>query len=72
MATTDSPKSALKRKNKVEERGASSLKVKREQESTDVIAQKMMRGKREPSIMLTVVWAMLIVVQVARHIAKVS
>ncbi len=39
--TTDSPRSVFKRKNKVEEGGASSLKVKREHESTNVRAQKM-------------------------------
>jgi hypothetical protein len=31
---TNSPRSALRRKNRVEERGASSLKVKKEHEST--------------------------------------
>jgi hypothetical protein len=34
----DSPRSALKRKNKVEEKGASCLRVKKEQESTNVRA----------------------------------
>jgi len=51
----DSPKSALKRKNKVEEGRALGLRVKREQESIDIRAQKMMRGKMEPSIVPIVV-----------------
>jgi hypothetical protein len=70
--TTDSPKSVLNKKNKVEEGGALGFKVKREQESIDIRAQKMMRDRGEPSIMLTMVHAMLIVVQVAKQIAKVS
>ncbi len=40
-AIINSLRNALKRKNKVEEGGASSLKVKREHESTNVRAQKM-------------------------------
>jgi hypothetical protein len=57
----DSPRSVLKRKNRVEEGGASCLGVKREHESINVRAQKMMKGRVEPSVML-------IVIQVARHI----
>jgi hypothetical protein len=37
-ARSDSPRSALKKKNKVEEGGVSSAKVKREHESTNVRA----------------------------------
>jgi hypothetical protein len=37
-AATDSLRSVFKKKNKVEERGASGLGVKREHESTDVRA----------------------------------
>ncbi len=50
------PRSAPKRKNRVEGR-ASSLGVKREQENINLRAQKMMRGKVEPFIMLTMVRA---------------
>jgi hypothetical protein len=62
----NSPKDALKRKNKVEEGGDLGSRVKREHECRDVRAQKMMRSKVEPSIMPTMVRAMFIVVQVAR------
>jgi hypothetical protein len=58
----DSPKSALKRKNKIGERRALGSRMKREQESTYLRAQKMMRGKVEPSTMPTMVRAMSIVV----------
>jgi hypothetical protein len=57
---TDSPKSALKRKNKVEERGASGSRMKEEQ---DLKAQKMMKGKVEPSVVPTTVRAISTVVQ---------
>jgi hypothetical protein len=40
----DSPRSAFERKNKVEEGRTSGSRVKREQENTDVRAQRMMRG----------------------------
>jgi hypothetical protein len=53
-ATRNSLKNVLK-KNKVEEGEASSLGVKREHESIDVGAQKMMRGKMEPIVVPTVV-----------------
>ncbi len=45
--TIDSLRSALKRKNEVEEGGISGLGVKREQENTNLKAQKMMRGIME-------------------------
>jgi len=61
-ATSYSPKSAFEKKNKVEEGGASSSRAKSEQESTDVKAQKMMRGKVKPSIVLKMVRVVLIVV----------
>jgi hypothetical protein len=46
---------ALKKKNKVEEGGASGSKVKREHESTNLSAQKIMRGIVEPFTVPTVV-----------------
>jgi len=57
----DFPRSALKRKNKVEERRALSSKVKKEQESTNLRAPKMMRVRVEPSAVPIVV-----------HIVKLS
>ncbi len=51
----NSLKSAFKWKNKVEERGVLGSRVKREQKSTNLKAQKMMRGRVEPSIMLIMV-----------------
>ncbi len=57
-ATTNSPRSAFKRKNKVEEGGASHWGVKREHESTNLRAHKMMRGRVEPSIVPTMVRAL--------------
>ncbi len=60
----DSPRSALKRNNRVEEVGALGLGVKREQESTDSKAQKMMKGKMEP-------FAMPIMVRVMKQTAKI-
>jgi hypothetical protein len=56
-AATDSPRSALKRKNKVEEGGTLGSKVKKEHESTNVRAQKMIRGKMEPFTVPIVVHA---------------
>jgi hypothetical protein len=53
----DFPRNALKRKNRVEEGGASSSGVKREHENKDLKAQKVMRGKVEPSTVPTVVEA---------------
>jgi hypothetical protein len=49
------PRSALKRKNKIEEGRALSLGVKREHESIDMKVHKMMRGKVEPYAMPIVV-----------------
>ncbi len=46
-AVIDSPRSALKRKNIVEEGGASGLRMKKEHESTTTRAHKMMRGRME-------------------------
>ncbi len=40
----DFPRSALKKQNKVEEGGATGSGVKREHESTNLRAQKMMKG----------------------------
>jgi type II secretory pathway component PulL len=57
-------RSAFKKKNIVEEGGGSSLKVKREHESTNVRAQKMMRGKLEP-------FEVPIVVHVAKQIVEI-
>ncbi len=54
----DSPSSVFQRKNKVEEGRASSSRVKKEQENTDVRAQKMMRGRVEPFVVPTVVQVM--------------
>ncbi len=45
-------RSAFKRKNRVEEGGALGSGVKREQESTNLRAQKMMKGKVEPFTVL--------------------
>jgi hypothetical protein len=53
--TTNFPRSASKRKNNVEEGGASTLKVKKEHESTYMKAQKMMRGIMEPYVVPTMV-----------------
>jgi hypothetical protein len=54
-AIANSPRNALKRKNKVEEGGASSSRMKREHESTNLSAQKIMKGIVEPFTVLTVV-----------------
>jgi hypothetical protein len=54
-ATVDSPRSAFKRKNRVEERGTSSSRVKKEHESTNLKAQKMMKVRVEPFIIPIVV-----------------
>jgi hypothetical protein len=63
-AATNSPRNDLKKKNIVEEKGVSSLGVKREHDSIDVRALKMMRGRVEPSTMP-------IVVHATRHTTKV-
>ncbi len=43
IVATDSRRSVFKRKNRVEEGGGLGSKVRREQESTNLRAQKMMR-----------------------------
>ncbi len=58
------PRSAFKRKNKVEEGGALGSRVKMEHENIDLRAQKMMKGRVEPFVMP-------IVVQVVRQLAIV-
>ncbi len=63
---SNSPRSAFKRKNRVEERGASSSRVRSEHECTYLRAQKMMKGRVEPSVMPIVVKAMPIVVHIVR------
>jgi hypothetical protein len=63
---TDSPRSVLKRKNRVEEGKALGLRVEREHESTNLRAQKMMRGKMEPFVVPIVVKAVPLVVQTIR------
>ncbi len=60
---TNSPRSAFKRKNIVEEGRALGSEVKREHKSTNLKAQKMMKGRMEPSIVPTVVRAMPTMVQ---------
>ncbi len=65
-ATTNSPRSAFKRKNIVEERGALGLGEKKEHESTYMKAQKMMRGIMEPYVMPTLVRVVPTMVQVVR------
>ncbi len=52
---TNSSRSVFKRKNKVEKGGALGSRVKREQESTDLRAHKMMKDKMKPSAMSTMV-----------------
>ncbi len=66
---TNSPRSAFKKRNKVEEGKALSSRVKREHESTYLRAHKMMKGKVEPSTMPIVVRAVLIVVHATTQIA---
>jgi hypothetical protein len=69
-AVVNSLRSALKRKNRVEEGGALGSKVKREQERTYFRAHEMMRGKLEPFTMLIVVKAMPIVVKAVPIVVK--
>jgi hypothetical protein len=52
---TKSLRSALKRKNKIEEGGASRSGVRKKKEITKARAQKMMRRRGAPSTMLTLV-----------------
>ncbi len=54
-AAIDFPRSAFKRKNKVEEGGTSDSRMKREQDNTNLRAHKMMRGRVEPSVVPLVV-----------------
>ncbi len=63
--------SALKRKNRVEEGIFLGLGVKREHESIDLRAHKMMKGRMEPSIVLTMVKAVPTMVHAIRQIATV-
>ncbi len=63
---TNSLRSVFKRKNKVEEGGASSLGVKREHENIDLKAHKMMSGKVEPFAIPTMVKVMSLMVQEVR------
>ncbi len=60
-------RSAFERKNIVEEGGRSGSRVKREHESIDWRAQKMMRGKVEPFAEPIVVRVVPTMVQVIRH-----
>ncbi len=53
----NSLKNVFKRNNKVEERGVLGSRVKKEQENTNVRAQKMMRDNVEPYVVPTVVQA---------------
>jgi hypothetical protein len=53
------------------EGGALSSIMKKEHENIDLRAQKMMKGRVEPSIMRTMVKVMLIMVQVIRWITLV-
>ncbi len=64
-------RSALKIKNILEEEGASTSRVKREQESTNLRAQKMMKGKVEPSTIPIVVRVMPPMVQALRQATTV-
>jgi hypothetical protein len=52
---TNSPRNALKKKNKVVEGRASGSRVKGEQESMEARAKKLMKGKVEPFSMPIVV-----------------
>jgi hypothetical protein len=63
-ATTKSPKNAFKRNNRVEEGGASKLRIKKEHESIKIWAQKMMKERAAPSTLPTLV-------QVGRQNVKV-
>jgi hypothetical protein len=58
----DSLRSAFMKKNKVEERGASGSRMKKEHDNTDLRAQKMMMGRVEPFVVPTMVRAMPIMV----------
>jgi hypothetical protein len=45
--------------------------VKREHESTDVRAQKMMKGRMEPFLVLRMVWAVATIICVVGQIIEV-
>ncbi len=65
-ATLESPRSALKRKNKAKEGGALGSGIKREQDSAEARAQKVMRGRVAPSIVPTLVQVVPTMVKEAR------
>jgi len=67
----DSPRSLFKRKNKVEEGRASSSRMMREQESTNLRADKMMRGRMEPFAMTIMVRVMPTIVQSVKQIVVI-
>ncbi len=67
----NSLKNVFKRNNKVEERGVLGSRVKKEQENTNVRAQKMMRDNVEPYVVPTMVQAMPTVVQAIRQTTKI-
>ncbi len=69
--TTNSPRSAFKRKNNVEEGGASYLGEKKEHESTYTKAQKMMKGIMEPYVMPTLVRVVPTMVQAVRQTSTI-
>ncbi len=68
----NSSRSVFNRKNRVEEGGASCTGMKRDHDSTEAKAQKMMRGRVEPFIMPIVVQAVPTMVHATRQITKVS
>ncbi len=63
--------SDFQRKNKVEKGRTLGSGMKREQESIDARAQKMMKGKVEPLAMPTMVRIVPTIVQATRHITEV-
>jgi hypothetical protein len=65
-ATSYSPRSVFKKKNKVEERRASSSRVKKQHENTHFRAQKMMSNRVQPSIILILTKVVPLVVQIVR------
>ncbi len=70
-AVVDSSRSALKRKNIIEEGRASGSRMKREQESTNLRAQKMMKGRMEPFKVPTMVRAVPTMVHEAKQITEI-
>jgi hypothetical protein len=69
--TTHFSTSVLKKKNIVEEGGTLGSRVKREHESTNLRAQKMMRDRVEPFAILIVVKVVPQVVHVVRQTAAI-